>query len=322
MEPLAGETVPRDLRSSRAQQRVEDAAGTAEGALPERPGCRTGNPVGGRHTRRGGDLLGAGRTGDRGGGASSGDRRRRLLALLRRHAARGARRLRRGHAAGRRPPPSTSPCGPGACALRETSTSAGPSAWTARRQWVLRYPRLLRARHGRRRRAAREAAPAHRTLLRRLPDARRCPGSLNHPLDRVASRALARSTAPSPTMAGVAATRVRAWFLAHSERIRSLMVPFGAAAAGTAVTTAVAQAATAVTPGQAQASRRQAPPPWASSPTRSTSRPTPSWCARISTTTRPCASFNAGRDGTTSVSLSGSLAPWPRHERRAGPETR
>ncbi|MDQ4072320.1 MAG: DUF1772 domain-containing protein [Actinomycetota bacterium] len=36
----------------------------------------------------------------------------------------------------------------------------------------------------------------------------------------------------------------RAWFAAHSERIRSLMVPLGAAAAGTAATTALAQAAT------------------------------------------------------------------------------
>ncbi len=36
----------------------------------------------------------------------------------------------------------------------------------------------------------------------------------------------------------------RAWFAAHSERIRGLMVPLGTAAAATAVTTAVAEAAT------------------------------------------------------------------------------
>jgi cytosine/adenosine deaminase-related metal-dependent hydrolase len=35
----------------------------------------------------------------------------------------------------------------------------------------------------------------------------------------------------------------RAWFAAHSERIRGLMVPLGSAAAATAVTTAVAEAA-------------------------------------------------------------------------------
>lgn len=35
----------------------------------------------------------------------------------------------------------------------------------------------------------------------------------------------------------------RAWFAAHSERIRSLMVPLGTAAAATAMTTAVGQAA-------------------------------------------------------------------------------
>ena len=46
-----------------------------------------------------------------------------------------------------------------------------------------------------------------------------------------------------PFWRGMPPHEFRAWFAAHSEQIRGLMVPLGTAAAATAVTTAVAEAA-------------------------------------------------------------------------------
>ena len=47
-----------------------------------------------------------------------------------------------------------------------------------------------------------------------------------------------------PFWLGAPPSEFRAWFAAHSDRIRGLMVPLGTAAGATAVTTAVAEAAT------------------------------------------------------------------------------
>lgn len=84
----------------------------------------------------------------------------------------------------------------------------------ATRPWVLRDPSLLRARHGRRRGAARHAAQAHGALLRRLPDARLHPGggvqTLNVKIDSgrpFADRLTLRAWAPYATAArGTAAS--------------------------------------------------------------------------------------------------------------------
>ena len=68
-----------------------------------------------------------------------------------------------------------------ACTPRATSTSAARSASTARRPSGFReHPAALRARHRRRRRAARHAAQADRALLRRLPDAGERPAARRH----------------------------------------------------------------------------------------------------------------------------------------------
>ena len=186
-------------------------------------------------------------------------------------------------------PPSTSPCGPGACALRETSTSRDA------------------------RRGPRGAAACTRPVLRRA-------------LVTVTAASTGLSLARCSSSASSGRGRRRTSFGLVCGPFRARPKPHGAlgrggrgdcgdrgpqrraATGGDARTSAGVAAASAAAVG--------------ASPTRSTSRPTTSWCARISTTTRPCASSNAGRDGKTSVSLSGSLAPWPRQERRAGAETR